>query len=186
MNVSKRKGDMVGWKHVFCVMSSLFLWDGKNYGDSFVTSRKVNGSALKSIDEGSVFRITSYSVLSVNPPLVFLRDLKFETNVTFVLNTPLSLQTIPRPITMIGFDAYLSSFIRPSIIPDPPKKPSKKRSSPSLSTSSIENSLSLSYEDKRLYPLIPPPNLVRFPCRRLFPTTPPPCTPSVFPRFPLH
>ncbi|KAK8826185.1 hypothetical protein WA538_001330 [Blastocystis sp. DL] len=147
MNVSKRKGDMVG----------LFLWDGKNYGDSFVTSRKVNGSALESIDEGSVFRITSYSVLSVNPPLVFLRDLKFETNVTFVLNTPLSLQTIPRPITMIGFDAYLSSFIRPSIIPDPPKKPSKKRSSPSLSTSSIENSLSLSYEDKRLQIPVSPP-----------------------------
>ena len=177
---------MVGWKHVCCVMSSLFLWDGKNYGDSFVTSRKVNESALESIEEGSVFRITSYSVLSVNPPLVFLRDLKFETNVTFVLNTPLSLQTIPRPITMIGFDAYLSSFIRPSIIPDPPKRPSKKRSLPSLSPSSPENSLSLSYEDKRLYILAPPPNLVIFPCRHLSRTTPPPCTPSVFPRFPPH
>mgnify|MGYP005970453063 CR=1 FL=1 len=110
-------------------------------------------------------------------------------HVTFVENVQVEESAMQDAISIspaVGFDAYLSSFIRPSIIPDPPKKPSKKRSSPSLSTSSIENSLSLSYEDKRLYPLIPPPNLVRFPCRRLFPTTPPPCTPSVFPRFPLH
>ena len=151
MNVSKKKGDMVGLECSSCVMNSLFLWDGKSYGDSFVTSRKVNGSVLESIEEGSVFHITSYSVMSVSPPLVFLRDLKYETTVTFVLNTPLSLQTIPRPVTMIGFDSYLSSFIRPSIIPEPSKKPSRKRSSPSLSTpSSNDNSLSLSYEDKRL------------------------------------
>ena len=131
-------------------MGSLFLWDGKSYGDSFVTSRKVNGSVLESIEEGSVFRITSYSVMSVNPPLVFLRDLKFETTVTFVLNTPLSLQTIPRPITMLGFDSYLSSFTRSSIVPEPIRKPSRKRSSPSLSGTQSETSLSLSYEDKRL------------------------------------
>lgn len=115
-----------------------------------MTSRKVNGSVLESIEEGSVFRITSYSVMSVNPPLVFLRDLKFETTVTFVLNTPLSLQTIPRPITMLGFDSYLSSFTRSSIVPDPIRKPSRKRSSPSLSGTQSETSLSLSYEDKRL------------------------------------
>ena len=148
-------------------MCRFFLWDGRSYGDSFITSCKVNEEVVRSVREGSIFQIRVYSVLSQNPPLVFLRDFKVIDCVSYILKTPLSLQTMPRPITLTSFEAYISSVRRLSMLPTsrlnlPPPLPSSssiKRDVSSLSddrssrlaiSSNSISANSLSYEDKRL------------------------------------
>lgn len=150
-------------------MCRFFLWDGRSYGDSFITSCKVNEEVVRSVREGSVFQIRTYSVLSQSPPLVFLRDFKVLDCVSYILKTPLSLQTMPRPITLASFEAYISSVRRLSTLTTssqnlPPSSsssplPPLKRDVSSLSNDRgsrlaiSDNSISassLSYEDKRL------------------------------------
>lgn len=139
----KRRMILWGQNEEFDVMFSFFLWDGKSYGDSFITSRKINANILACINEGSVLEIHTYSVLKQSPPLIFLRSFEVVETVTYIINTPLSLETLPKPITLIGFESYLSTV---SLLLDPPVPSLRKRESPS----STSDSLSLSYEDKRM------------------------------------
>lgn len=91
-------------------MARFFLWDGKSYGDFFITSRKINDHILSSTREGSILELHTYSVLKQNPPLIFLRSFGVVETVTYIMNTPLSLETLPKPITLLGFESYLSSI----------------------------------------------------------------------------
>ena len=167
-------------------MISFFLWDGKSYGDSFITSRKINDSILSLAREGSILELHAYSVLKQNPPLIFLRSFEVVETVTYIVNTPLSLETLPKPITLLGFESYLSSvsMLFDSSVPSTSERESltkgvdssvnkrdstvdrrdlliNKRESPTnrqVSSSSrresipsMEDSLSLKYQDKRMF-----------------------------------
>ncbi len=125
-------------------MARFFLWDGKSYGDFFITSRKINDHILSSTREGSILELHTYSVLKQNPPLIFLRSFGVVETVTYIMNTPLSLETLPKPITLLGFESYLSSI---SKLFDTSVPSTRKRES----VSSTGYSLSLNYEDKRMY-----------------------------------
>ena len=141
-----------------------FLWDGRSYGDSFITSRKVNGDVLNSVQGGSVINIKTYSVIKQSPPLVFLREFEVIDLVYHILKTPLSLQTMPTPLTLAGFERYLSSVNRlstlsflsstpaqSSIPPQNSKRTVSQSSSIGGSGISDISTSSLSYEDKRMY-----------------------------------
>ena len=125
-------------------MARFFLWDGKSYGDFFITSRKINDHILSSTREGSILELHTYSVLKQTPPLIFLRSFGVVETVTYIMNTPLSLETLPKPITLLGFESYLSSI---SKLFDTSVPSTRKRES----VSSTGYSLSLNYEDKRMY-----------------------------------
>ena len=146
---------------------SFFLWDGRSYGDSFITSRKVNGDILNSVQVGSVINIKTYSVIKQSPPLVFLREFEVIDLVYHILKTPLSLQTMPTPLTLSGFEHYISSVNRLSSLsflsPTPAHSslPTPISNQPVSQYSSVDSgsgisdisTSSLSYEDKRLYKL---------------------------------
>ena len=150
---------------VYEIICRFFLWDGRSYGDSFITSRKVNGDVLNSVQGGSVIKIKTYSVIKQSPPLVFLREFEVIDLVYHILKTPLSLQTMPTPLTLAGFERYLSSVNRLSTLSFLSSTPaqtsiptqSSKRSIPQSSSIGSGSGISdisassLSYEDKRLY-----------------------------------
>lgn len=97
------------------VISSIFLWDGEMYSNYFFLSKNVICNC-SSLVPGDVIELTSFKLVPPSNMRITMLSYSKINSFTYILYTPLSIQAIPKPVSMNVFDSYISATSRLSVL----------------------------------------------------------------------
>ena len=139
----------------------LFVWDGELYSSLFFLLSKRSDNEMKKVVAGDVIRVTSLMTSGNAKTFVILNSFSVVRNFTYILHTPLSLQTLPKDLTMRSFERYVAPVRCLTInYPEPNssilqttvnRSDLLSSSSENLSFPSFKSSSDNSFTEKRLY-----------------------------------
>ena len=92
---------------IFLMNCRFFLWDGEQYSTLFFLSEKLVNAADPLIP-GNVIHLQSFRLIPPNSQRILITRFQKITSFTYILNTPLSIDAIPKPVTSSVFANYLS------------------------------------------------------------------------------
>lgn len=143
------------------IIVRLFVWDGELYSSLFFLLSKRSDNEMKKVVAGDVIRVTSLMTSGNAKTFVILNSFSVVRNFTYILHTPLSLQTLPKDLTMRSFERYVAPVRCLTInYPEPNssilqttvnRSDLLSSSSENLSFPSFKSSSDNSFTEKRLY-----------------------------------
>lgn len=97
------------------VIRSVFLWDGEMYSNYFFLSKNMICNC-SSLVPGDVIELTSFKLVPPSNMRITMLSYSKINSFTYILYTPLSIQAIPKPVSMNVFDSYISATSRLSVL----------------------------------------------------------------------
>lgn len=121
----------------------LFLWDGEQYSNMFFLSDKLV-DRVNPLIPGDVIELTSFKLVPPTSMRIAICSFSKVDSYTYILHTPLSIQALPKPVTVAVFNSYISATSRlASFLPE--NQPTEKK----RDSSSVDWRKSLDgYEEK--------------------------------------